>query len=105
MACLRAASTPKSPQPGHQSGSTLPLRSLIVSLGRSALPSLRAVASRSTMAMAVSLHLHLVHGHVVLLAGAGQDGGDAIDDMVRHERLPIVFADVAVGHDAGLRPQ
>src|SRR6476646_2760237 len=32
-ACFNAVSTPKSPQPGHQSGSALPLKSLTVTRG------------------------------------------------------------------------
>src|SRR3989442_9219308 len=98
IACFSAASTPKSPHPGHQSGSTLPLRSLTVTLARSVL------RGASTMAMAVSLNLDLVHGHVEFRR-ALQDGRDAIDDVVRHERLAVVFADVTVGGEARLRSE
>src|SRR5262245_27558639 len=107
MACLRAASTPKSPQPGHQSGSTLPLNSLTVSFGRGRARSTgpRAGALVSTaVSMAITLDVHFVHGHV--LGGlAGQDGLDPIRDVMGHERLPVVLADVAVGREAGLRSE
>src|SRR5688572_28918361 len=95
IACFSAASTPKSPHPGHQSGSTLPFRSLTVGFTRSVLGSI-------VVAIVLSLHRDLVHGHV---RGdlAGEDGLHPVDDVVRHERLSVVLPDVAVGHDAGFR--
>src|SRR5437879_2100095 len=95
IACFRAASTPKSPQPGHQSGSTLPFRSLIVTLTRSV---------STTVAIVVSLNLNLVHGHVEF-RGACQDRLDAVRDVVGHERLAVVLPDVTGGGEAGLRSQ
>src|SRR2546427_8122263 len=50
------------------------------------------------------LNLDLVHGHVEL-GRARQNGFDTLDDVVRHERLPIVFSDVTLGGEAGLRSQ
>src|SRR5436309_1682033 len=106
IACFSAASTPKSPHPGHQSGSTLPLRSLTVTLGRSATAFWpRLVASRSMIAITPSpSHLDLVHGHVEF-GRARQDRPDTIHDVVRHERLAVVFSDVAVRREARLRPE
>src|SRR5688572_22498806 len=44
-ACLSATRTPKSPQPGHQSGSALPLKSLIVSGARGWLAPLASIST------------------------------------------------------------
>src|SRR4029077_997427 len=75
-----AASTPKSPHPGHQSGSTLPLKSAIA----------RRLVSAKTVAISVLLNQDFMRGH-------GQSGLSAqlflhrFDDVVRHERFTIIF--------------
>src|SRR3712207_3861743 len=94
MACFSACSTPKSPQPGHQSGSAWPLKSLTLSAGRSSISNSIVVGTSDQ---------DLVGRDV--LRGAAQDGLDAVDDVVRHERLAVVFADVRVGGIAGLGAQ
>src|SRR5215208_3409992 len=76
MACFRACSTPKSPQPGHQSGSAWPLKSLTVSAGR---------CSIST-SIVIRLDQNLVHWYE-LLRLASHDGFDTVDDVVGHEGL------------------
>src|SRR5258708_31927417 len=73
-ACFSAVRTPKSPHPGHQSGSALPLKSLIVS-GRPLVPPSPTLAGFAVSSIAVSLikfslNHNLVHRHVLLgLAG------------------------------------
>src|SRR5438105_8054886 len=88
MACFSEWRTPKSPQPGHQSGSAWPLRSLIVSAGLSSIC--------TSMSASSSLHQDLV-GRNVLAGGLAQHRLHAIHDVVRHEGLAVVLADVAVG--------
>src|SRR5439155_12086938 len=88
-ACFRAASTPKSPQPGHQSGSTFPFRSLTVTSGRAAKLSEAPVSSAPGMTTLIyfpSLHHDLVDWHV-RFSRPGQDRLHARHDVVRHERL------------------
>src|SRR6267142_4634594 len=83
-----AASTPKSPHPGHQSGSTLPFRSAIAAC----LVSARTVA------------IVLFSSNQDFMCGNGKSGRAAqlllyrFHNMVRHERLPVVFSDVSVRH-------
>src|SRR5262247_1635643 len=106
IACLSAARTPKSPQPGHQSGSTFPFSSLTVIFApsnRGVVPP-RARTSVSTIAMFSSSDLDLVHGHV-LRRRACQNRFHAVDNVMRHERFAIVFPDMTVGRDAGFRSQ
>src|SRR5215469_13373667 len=89
-----AASTPKSPHPGHQSGSTLPFRSAIVTF------------HWGTRAVAMSFYLHRdfiksfflhrrSHQHFML---RNRERGLAtqlllhrVDDVMRHKRLSIVL--------------
>src|SRR4051812_21454663 len=86
IACFSACSTPKSPQPGHQSGSLCPLKSLTVSGARSSIET----------SIVIPLHQDLVRGHV-LTGGASKDRFHAVDDVMRHERLSVVLADVTFG--------
>src|SRR5262252_5648683 len=96
IACLIECSTPKSPHPGHQSGSACPFRSLTVSAGRSRSIS-RTMCGRP-------LDQDLVPWHV---AGGffGQNRLHAIHDVVRHEGLAVVLANVSVGDKACFRTQ
>src|SRR5712671_3219749 len=88
-----AASTPKSPQPGHQSGLMRPLKSLAVS------------GTRSVVVIAVvSLHHDFLVGNVDLHAPLAQLA-HAVGDVMRHERLAVVLADAGVGGEAGLAAQ
>src|SRR5713101_5864771 len=90
-----AESTPKSPQPGHQSGSTLPLKSVIFSSTGGATPVAIFIFSSNhdfvrgngKFRFPCELFLH------------------RLDDMVRHERFAIVLANVAVRHVAGFAAQ
>ncbi len=41
----------------------------------------------------------------VFLSLSSQNLSHPVDDVMRHERLSVVFADVAIGCDAGLGPQ
>src|SRR5262245_1204448 len=125
-ACFNAVSTPKSPQPGHQSGSTLPLKSLTVSRGSPAgcWPVFEILASISTgstlidyslidryQVSGVGCQVHpvllnhdLVHRHI-FLSRARQNLLNPIDNMMRHKRLAIVLTNVTVGDDAGFGAQ
>src|ERR1039458_7956285 len=91
-----AASTPKSPQPGHQSGSTLPLRSAIT-IGLGAVILIVAIVD-------FSLNHHFVGWH-----GKGSRSGKLFahrrNDVMRHEGLSVVLANMAVGHEARLAAQ
>src|SRR5437588_12844384 len=89
IACFRAASTPKSPHPGHQSGSTLPLRSLTVSFGRSGFAATRGFGVSTTL-IVFSSHHHFVDRYIDL-GLAGQDLLHAVRDVMRHERPPVVL--------------
>jgi hypothetical protein len=40
----------------------------------------------------------------ILLRFSSQDLLDAIDNMMRHERLAVIFSNVSVGDDTGLGP-
>src|SRR5258708_687475 len=100
-AVLSALRTPKSPQPGHQSGSALPLKSLALSVGRRGLVASGMVDSVCISAIASSSDPDLVHRHV-LVRLAGEDLLHPIRHVVRQEGLAVVFADVRVGRDAGL---
>src|SRR4051794_8932500 len=109
MACLSALSTPKSPQPGHQSGSALPFRSLMVSETRAgAFCGAATAPTTGTGTTAVicvsSLYHDLVDRHV-RFRRPGQHCLDTLHDVVGHERLAVVLADVTVGHDARLGAQ
>src|SRR5438874_1488017 len=94
MACLSACNTPKSPQPGHQSGSAWPLKSLTVKAGRSI----------SVIMAVASLHQHLVDWYV-LGCGPTQNLFDTRHDVVRHERFTVVLANVSLGYEARFRAQ
>src|SRR5579864_1314786 len=89
-----AASTPKSPQPGHQSGSTLPLSSCKVTV-------FNAI---SVVAMDVSSDHDFVHGHGKL-GFPGQLILHCFHDVMRHEGFAVIFADVAVRDEAGFAAQ
>src|SRR6266436_4023477 len=91
-----AASTPKSPHPGHQSGSTLPFISAMVNC---------RLARCVLVAICVSSSDHnLVHGNGELCVPA-ELFLHGVDNMVRHERFAVVLANVAAGHKAGFAPQ
>src|SRR6267378_2514834 len=102
-AVLSAFKTPKSPQPGHQSGSALPLKSLTVS-GTRGLERICVLVSVWSSPIASSSDADLVHRHV-LVGAAGEDLLHAVRQVVGQERLPVVLADVRVGRDPGLRAQ
>src|SRR5215472_16573781 len=83
-----AARTPKSPQPGHQSGSTLPFRSATVSW----------VARCTVVAICTSCSHHdLVHGNGEFCP-PGELFLDRLNNVVRHERFAVVLTNVAVRH-------
>src|SRR5258708_14970237 len=78
-----AARTPKSPQPGHQSGSTLPLRSaMVVSFG-----------AAISVAIFYLLDHDLVHCDRKRCASV-QLLFYCFDNVVGHKGIAIVFADV-----------
>src|SRR6266705_5316987 len=90
-----AASTPKSPQPGHQSGSTLPFISARVNW----------LARCAVVAMCVSSSDHnFVHGNGELRS-PGELFLHGLDNVVGHEGLAIILANVAVWHKAGFAAQ
>src|SRR6266851_3053549 len=91
-----AASTPKSPHPGHQSGSTLPFISAMVNcwLARCVLVAICVFSSDHNLVhgngefyLPSELLLHCLH------------------DMVRHEGFAVILADVPVRHEAGFTAQ
>src|SRR5215469_10457170 len=89
-----AARTPKSPHPGHQSGSTLPLRSAItICLG-----SIASVAIESSRGLKriflIFLYQNFVgrHGKVRV---AGELFFDCFYDVVGHEWFAVVLANVS----------
>src|SRR5229473_759847 len=89
-----AASTPKSPQPGHQSGSTFPFSSAIVRLARCTL-----------VAICVSSSDHnLVHGNRKFRV-PGELFLHGVDNVVRHKGFAVVLANVPAGHKAGFAAQ
>src|SRR6266852_5158276 len=89
-----AASTPKSPQPGHQSGSTLPLNSCKVTVFK----------ATSVVAIDVSSDHDFVHGYGKL-GLPGQLILHCFHDVMRHEWFAVVFADVAVRDETGFTAQ
>src|SRR3954468_22102445 len=97
-AVLSAFRTPKSPHPGHQSGSALPLKSLTVSPGRRVLVPICVLDSTCVSPMSSSQDssdAYLVHRHVP--GGlARQDLLHPRHQMMRQERLAVVLADVRV---------
>src|SRR5215469_14567527 len=90
-----AASTPKSPHPGHQSGSTLPFKSAIVTC--------------HWFAIAVAMVRRLLNKNFVLgyrhVGSATQLFPDCVDNVVGHEWLAIVLSDVAIRYETGLASQ
>src|SRR6267143_2337756 len=91
-AVLSAFRTPKSPQPGHQSGSALPLKSLARSTGRRGRVKSWVVESICISVMVSSSDADLVNRHV-LPGCAGEDLLHAIRHVVGQERLAVVLAD------------
>src|SRR5260370_3395287 len=97
-----AASTPKSPHPGHQSGSTLPFISAMVNCW---------LARCVLVAICFSFSDHnLVHGHGQLclphqLRLPRQLFLHCFHNVVRHEGFAVVLANVAVWHKAGFASQ
>src|SRR5919197_5070310 len=107
-ACFNAVRTPKSPQPGHQSGSTLPLKSLTVIGARPTWSPLLfdILTSRSTVSTLIVHSLdHDFMDRDIFLRCAGQNRFDTVHDMMRHEGLAVVFPNMAVSSDAGFEPQ
>src|SRR6266480_2542942 len=107
-AVFSAFRTPKSPQPGHQSGSTLPLKSLTVTRGLAGgcWPVFEILASISTVSTLIVHSLnHDFMDRYIFLRCARQNLFNAIDNMMRHKRLAIIFPNMAVGDDAGFGPQ
>src|SRR5258708_2606387 len=105
-----AASTPKSPHPGHQSGSTLPLKSFNATW----LVVARAVAIFSSPQTRISLNQissNLISSNQDFMCRYRQLGFATqlflycFDDVVRHKWFPVVLADVSIGHEAGFAPQ
>src|SRR5580692_12224346 len=90
-----AASTPKSPHPGHQSGSTLPFKSAIATW----LVAARAVAIFCSPSNQDFMCRYREPGL------AAQLFSHRFDNVVGHERFPIVFSDISVGHEAGFAAQ
>src|ERR1700746_2009725 len=104
-----AARTPKSPHPGHQSGSTLPFRSAIVTCHCGC----RAVA----MSFPPPPEFHPItgrqttHSHQDLMLRNRELALAAplllyrFDNVVGHKRRAIVLSDVAVRYETGLTAQ
>src|SRR5215468_4141581 len=99
--------TPKSPQPGHQSGSIFPLKSASVSFPGSGSttvamspPHLMAARCQACIRSRSSNH-NLVHRHRQLRF-ARKLLSDGFDNVMGHERLAVVFADISVGNIARL---
>src|SRR2546423_26685 len=85
-AIFSAVKTPKSPHPGHQSGSALPLNSFTGNDGRLGLRSTgMEVSTRSSPICRPPLDPDLVNRDV-LARLAGEDFLDAVDDVVRQEQ-------------------
>src|ERR1700722_9285918 len=118
-----AASTPKSPHPGHQSGSTLPLKSaIVVSFGAtvsvaivispsSGLPIVIFSPGKPLLANLIrhsncetALDHDLVHRN-----GKGCTSTQLLPhrlhNVVGHKGFAIVFADVSIGHETGFAAQ
>src|SRR5207253_3061676 len=90
-----AASTPKSPHPGHQSGSALPFMSAMVS---------GLVVNVAVAIFVFSSNHDFVCGHRKC-APTRELLFYSVYDVVRHERFAIVLADVSIGHKAGFAAQ
>src|ERR1043166_3948845 len=103
IASCNARSTPKSPHPGHQSGSTLPLKSLAVS-GACLGFSTSMVAVVMVISPDFKLNNKFMYGHI-LLRLARQNFLHAVDDVMRHERFSVVLANVRLRHEARFRAQ
>src|SRR5579871_6814864 len=89
-----AARTPKSPHPGHQSGSALPFNSGSVICFKPVV----------VVAISPSSDHDFVHRNRQLGSPAHLFF-DRLDNVMRHERFAVVLADIAVRHKAGLAPQ
>src|SRR6266516_3699276 len=88
--------TPKSPQPGHQSGSTFPLKSDAVSGFVSS--TVAIFAPYHWRGPTRALHQDFVHRHgqLCLVRLRRQLLFDRFHNVMRHERFAIVLADVAI---------
>src|SRR5215475_8508442 len=103
-----AARTPKSPHPGHQSGSTLPFRSAIVTCHFGC----RAVAMSSSpqefhqtnFVTPMSSHQDLVLRNRELRLAA-QLLLHRLDNVMGHKWFPIVLSDVTVSYETGFTAQ
>src|SRR5262249_15489623 len=91
----RAARTPKSPQPGHQSGSTLPFVSAIVSG--------RGLSTMDAICVSSSDHDFVLGNRKVRVPG--ELFFHRFDDVMRHEWFTVIFAYVAVGYKTGFAAQ
>src|SRR6266849_1310683 len=110
-----AASTPKSPHPGHQSGSTLPFKSANATW----LVSARAVAifcSPQTSISSNTISSNMISSNTISsnkdfvcrhreLGLATQLFLYSFDDVVGHERFPVILSDVPVRYEAGFAAQ
>src|ERR1700679_2702067 len=101
-----AARTPKSPHPGHQSGSTLPLRSAItIRLGTTTSVAIGETPSEFSKTVGLrSLHHDLMRGHRKIRL-AGKLVLHRFDDVVRHKGLAVILANVPVGNEARFAAQ
>src|SRR5260370_4048054 len=95
-ALWQAASPPKSPHPGHQSGSTLPFISAMVNcwLARCVLVAICVFSSDH----------NLVHGNGEFYV-PGELLLHCLHDVMGHERLAVILADVPVRHEARFAAQ
>src|SRR5256885_6193243 len=104
-AIFSAFKTPKSPHPGHQSGSALPLNSFTGSAARLGLRSAgNEVSTRSSPICTPSLDPDLVDRHVLARLPREQFL-DAVDDVMRQKRLAVVLAGRGMRHGFRLRSQ
>src|SRR5439155_17148082 len=103
--------TPKSPQPGHQSGSTFPLKSASVSLLESGSttvamcpPYLVALRAPNGGLFTTGRFPHASNHNLVRRHGklrfARHLFFNGIDNMMGHERLAVIFADITIGNVA-----
>src|SRR5215469_13377468 len=103
-----AARTPKSPQPGHQSGSTLPFRSAIT-IGFGVITSVAILdAPCGLLQNFVGLYFCSNHNFVYRHGKIGLAGElflDCFHDVMRHEGFTIVLANVTVGDKARFAAQ
>src|SRR5258708_27016884 len=102
-----AASTPKSPHPGHQSGSTLPFKSARATW----LVDARAVAiccSPQTRISSNQISSNQFSSNQNFVCGHGELGLAAelllycFYDVMGHERFPILLSDISVRYKARL---